>query len=113
MSDQQFSHEEIERMRAILAQHDQTNKTGIQEFDLNNPPKVPYTHQEFPKVVYHHAKQQMRKAQNPEDLEAAIAAGWSREPFPAEGAVEEPELDETSAAEAAAADAKLRSKKKG
>ena len=43
----QISPEEIERMRAIIAQHDQTNKGGIKEFDLNDPPKQPYVTRNF------------------------------------------------------------------
>lgn len=49
----QFSNEEIERMRQVLSAHDATNKGlgGMKEFDLNNPPKLPYRHLEYPKHV--------------------------------------------------------------
>src|SRR6516164_1439367 len=63
----QISPEEIERMRAIIAQHDQTNKGGIKEFDLNNPPRLPYRFQEYPKVVYDHDGRQNFIVRNREE----------------------------------------------
>jgi hypothetical protein len=50
---EQFSREEVERMREIVLRSD---RGSINVFDLNNPPKVPYKHQEFPKMVYDHSK---------------------------------------------------------
>ncbi len=104
--------DEIERMRAIVAQHDSQGRGKIQEFDLNNPPKQPYTHQEFPRVMYHHGKHITRIAKDAEEMDAAISAGWSKEPFPAVPEPEEPELDAESAAEAAELDAKLKRNKR-
>lgn len=49
-----FSQEDIDRMRSILAQHDKGADRlggGMKEFDLNNPPKAAYRHQEYPKHV--------------------------------------------------------------
>lgn len=80
----------IEEMRQLVAQHDQQNtrSTGIQQFDINNPPKVPYVHQEFPRVMYHHGKREMRKANNAEEMAEALAAGWKKEPFLEEASAE-------------------------
>ena len=110
MAPGQLTHEEIERMRQIVLQHDQTNRKGIQEFDLNKPPKEPYRHQEFPRMIYDHAKRRTKIVHNADHLADALAAGWKKEPFPAE--VEEPELDAATAAEAAAIDRELRKPKK-
>ena len=107
----ELTQDEIERMRTILAQHD--SRKGVQEFDLNNPPKKPYVHQEYPRVMYHHGKRQMRVAKSPDEVHAAEAAGWQKEPFLPEGAEPpEIELDPESAQEAAEADAKLRKVRK-
>jgi len=112
MSDSQFSFEEIERMRAILAQHDQHARGVPREFDLNNPPTVPYVHQEFPKVMFHHEKRGMKKAHSIADMEEAINNGWSCDPYLAEGVEAPPELDPVTAAEVAALDAKAHAPKK-
>lgn len=47
-------------------------------FDLNNPPKVPYVHQEFPRLVYRGDKHKL--AHSAEDLDEALDKGWSKEP---------------------------------
>lgn len=106
----QFTHEELERMRAILAQHDQSGNGKIREFDLNNPPKERYVHQEFPRLVYNHASRKHKPAHTQAELDTHLAAGWSKEPFPAEA--EEPELSAEDAAEAAEVDAQLKKKKR-
>lgn len=106
-----FSAEEIERMRQMVAAHDQASGANRpKEFDLNNPPKAPYTHQEYPRVMYHHGKRQHKHAHSEADVTAAEAAGWSKEPFPSEP-VDIP-LDAESAKEAAELDAKLKKKSK-
>jgi hypothetical protein len=89
----QISPEEIERMRAIIAQHDQTNKGGIKEFDLNNPPKLPYRHQEFPKMVYDHEGRRHFIVHNRAEETDAIESGLSLEPYPAEPVEVEPEAE--------------------
>jgi hypothetical protein len=76
----QLSYDEIERMRAILQAHDKQNQGGTKEFDLNNPPKVPYTHQPFPQLVYHNAKREHKVVNNPAELKAALDSGeWNTE----------------------------------
>jgi hypothetical protein len=104
-----LSFEEIQKMRALVAEHDRTQQGGIKEFDLNNPPKAPYTHQEFPRLVYHQAKRTHRVAHTPEDLAEALTHGWTKEPFPTEADIA-PELDSESAAELAAVEAKRKRK---
>jgi hypothetical protein len=47
----QLSQEEIDRMRQLVALHDKANP--VKSFDINKPPKEPYTHQEFPRLMYH------------------------------------------------------------
>jgi len=86
----QLSPEEIERMRQIVAQHDQTNRPGIKEFDLNNPPRLPYRFQEYPKTVYDHEGRRSFIVRNREDEKEALDSGLKLEPFPAEA--EEPEV---------------------
>lgn len=109
--EQQFSQEDIERMRAILAQHDsQAQRQGIREFDLNSPPKEPYKYQEFPKLVYDHDARTHRVVRNKAEEKAALEAGWLNEPFPAEAPAEE--LDDDDAAEVARLDKIARKKKK-
>jgi hypothetical protein len=110
MPNEQFSTEDIDRMRAILAQHDAQNRGGIKEFDLNKPPKEPYTFQEFPKLVYDHTARKHQTVRNAHEEKAALTAGWRNEPYPAE--LPEPaELDAEDAAEAARLDKIARKKK--
>ena len=45
-----FTAAEIEKMRLYVMEHDKQQQ--VNEFDLNNPPRVDYSHQHFPKVVY-------------------------------------------------------------
>ena len=47
----ELSHEEVERMRQIVQQHDAARKP-MRTIDLNNPPREPYRYQKFPKMVY-------------------------------------------------------------
>lgn len=105
----QLSPQEIEGLRAMLAKHDE-GTSKVNEFDLNNPPQVPYVYREFPRVIYHHDARKTKVVQNAKELEAHLAQGWEKEPFPAE--VEEPELDAASAKEAAGIDQRLIKKPK-
>jgi hypothetical protein len=89
----QLSPEEIERMRQIVAQHDQQNKPGIKEFDLNDPPRVPYRHQEFPKTVYDHEGRRSFIVRNREDEKEALDSGLRLDPYPAEPVEVEPEAE--------------------
>lgn len=111
---QQYSPDQLQMMRQILEQHgnqEQNQQFGLREFDLNNPPKVPYVFQEFPRVVYHHAKRKTQIAHHAADLAAALEAGWTKEPFPGEQHAED-ELDLSDLAEVAKADAMLAKKRK-
>lgn len=107
----EFNHDEIERMRAMIAQHDaQQAKQGIQEFDLNNPPKQPYRFQEFPKLVYDHETRAHKAVHSKEQERLAIEQGYQLEPYPSE--VPEPdELDPETAAEVERLDKIARKKK--
>lgn len=95
-----LSQTEIEAMRQIVMQSDSTGK--IAEFDINNPPKVAYRHQAFPKMLYNHAASEpsrveidvengkriekhiepklvTMKVNDQEQLEDALQAGWSEQ----------------------------------
>ncbi len=104
---------EIERMRAIVSQHDRTNGK-MEEIDLNNPKTPPYRYQKFPKMIYSHAKRENRIVRSEDEMQGFIALGWVDVPYPQD----EPEptpLDAAGAAEAAQVDqklAELRAKKK-
>jgi hypothetical protein len=76
----QLSHEEIERMRQIVQEHDSVRKP-IQTIDLNNPPKEHYRHQEFPKMVYgvHQGKRVHLVVRNAAELRSAIEDGWTED----------------------------------
>lgn len=95
---------EIERMRAMIAAHDQ--KTSVSEFDLNKPPVQPYVYQAFPKCVYH-PDGRNRIARDEQELEMAIEAGWSLKPVTAAPAVEQADLDPEAAAEVARIDSQI------
>jgi hypothetical protein len=120
-----LSAEEIERMRAIIAQHDQQNPgNGIKEFDLNNPPVEPYRHKEFPlhltskdgKVKVAHndavaAKLARKGYLSPEDYRAHVATLTPAEVDTDDDDDEDLQLDAETAAEAAELDAKLKAPK--
>lgn len=82
MSASTFTFEEVERMRKAIIEHDKENMP--RNFDLNNPPKVPYRHQEFPKVVYMHGPDgnfnDAMNVKNKAELDEALADGWSLSP---------------------------------
>jgi len=67
-TDNQFTPEEIEKMRETVLKADRAKITN-NVFDLSKPPVVAYRHQEFPKMVYDHEKSEpsrdiMRKSGN-------------------------------------------------
>jgi hypothetical protein len=66
-----FTPEQIAQMRQILAVHDKGSGQlgGMKEFDLNNPPKLPYKHQEYPKHLGYDAKGKLLIAKSTEDEE--------------------------------------------
>lgn len=109
-----FSPEQIEQMRAMLAAHDaNAPREGIKQFDLNNPPKAPYVYREYPRCMYHHKKRLTQNAHSDEQVAAMEKAGWSKEAFLPEGyeAPEAIELDANEAEEIAAVDALAKKKK--
>lgn len=91
--------EDVEKMRDIVAQHDAHNTKNIVH-DLHNPPKVAYNHQAFPKMVYaphydhvrhghpdsipHEIANMVRVVNSAEELDAALAQGYSLQPPQAE-----------------------------
>ena len=95
---------EIERMRAMIAQHEQ--KTSVTEFDLNKPPVEPYVYQPFPKTVYHPDGRNRIVRDEPE-MEMAMEAGWGLKPITAGSAVEQAHLEPDAAAEVARIDSQL------
>jgi len=79
----QLSHEEIERMRQIVQQHDGERKP-MQIVDLNNPPKEPYRFQEFPMMVYdltHSAPGHVvsKLVHSEVELQASLEKGWTKQ----------------------------------
>jgi hypothetical protein len=77
----QFTAAEIQKMREIVAAQEPEKP---KEFDLNNPPKEPYTHQEFPKMVYFHGESLRHLVvENEEQLQELLAGGWSESSVPA------------------------------
>lgn len=90
-----LSPQDIAQMRALLARHDQEQPVGIQEFDLNKPPKLPYTHQPYPAMLYLHATRKIGVADNASERRALEAAGYVDEPFAREApAAAAPSLEE-------------------
>jgi len=100
----ELSPAEIERMRAMIAAHDQ--KTAVTEFDLNKPPVEPYVYQAFPKCVYH-PDGRNRIVRDEAEMEMALEAGWKLKPITAAPAAEQPELEPEAAAEVARIDSQL------
>ena len=101
----ELSFAEIDRMRDILAQQDARRTPNV--FDLSKPPVVPYSHQEFPKTVYHHKQSKpgriitrevaidgrpvdsthhvapkivSKTVKNADELQKALADGWDEKP---------------------------------
>lgn len=100
-----------ERAQLIAEVKDAINapQAPPREFDLNNPPKVDYKHQEYPRMVYHAESRGTALVHSDEELASALEQGYSKEPFPAE--VPEVELSAADAAEAADVDRRLRKRK--
>jgi hypothetical protein len=110
----QFTEAEIDKMRTVIFEHDKLSSPKT--LDLNNPPRQNYRFQEWPTVVCSldaAGKPIMKKVHNPDQLAAALAAGWSKEQQ-AEAEPEEILLDPASQAEVDAVEkhlAELRKKK--
>jgi len=107
MPPQPLSAEEYARMRELLAAHDAQNKTGYQEFDLNNPPTPPYVYREYPKLMYDHKNRCYLQVEDAQGMEAALAKGWKKEPWLDQVAEPEPLLDAESQDGADAAQEKI------
>jgi len=84
----ELTFEEIERMRQIVQQHD-AQRPVMQTIDLNNPPKVPYTFQKFPMMVYGESGQNVL-VRSESELQEALESGWTRVPQSAPVPVEQP-----------------------
>jgi len=106
----QFTPEEVERMRKIVMEADQ--QKPVETIDLNNPKPKPYRFQKFPKMVYaldEAGKHLLVKSE--EELEDAIAGGWSEE-APVFEVVDEPYLSPALQREADAKQAEIDAIKK-
>lgn len=80
-----YSRSEIETMRHILARETNKHPQGPpREFDLNNPPKAPYSHQEYPKMVYHHKHQKTLTVNDEKEEHQANREGFKAKAFVAE-----------------------------
>lgn len=104
MAFENFSDQQIEQLREVLLKHDAEKRRQPNVFDLNNPPKVPYVHQEFPKMVFApdfdhdkaghpetpwNERQAMTKiVKDKKELEAALKEGFLLEPPKQEPKVE-------------------------
>ena len=79
----QLSFEDIEKMRALVNAHDKNNQgEGMKEFDLNNPPKKPYRHIEYPKHLGYDKKCVLLIANSVDDEEKLSARVFSKTPPP-------------------------------
>jgi hypothetical protein len=136
---QQLSETEVANLRAILAQHDSEHKPMV-TMDLNNPPKAPYRYQPFPKMIYdlnasHAARDERkprelasggvvmetvhipakvvtRRVESQEELDAALAEGWSQQ-APNFTAEQEIPLKAAYAAEAGQIDEEIERRRPG
>lgn len=73
---QELSFEEVNRMRQIVQNFD-ASRRPMTTTDLNNPPKEPYRFQKFPMMVYQ--GKQTAIVQSEDELQDALADGWSQE----------------------------------
>ena len=83
LPDHQLTAEELQTMRTLLAQYEGQHQP-IKEFDLNKPPVAPYRFQEFPKMMYHHARHSTAAAHDADEQAELEAKGYQAEPFPPE-----------------------------
>lgn len=113
MNPQIFTDSEIEKMRLFVSEHDK-KASPSNVFDLNNPPRVPYTHQEFPRLLYklHGEGHQVHlRVADEAQLNDALSKDWSLAPV---AAIDDEldMLDAATQAEVAAIDKQLTKKKK-
>ncbi len=50
--------------------------------DINNPPRVNYKHQDFPKMMYHHENGRVLKVDDDKQMKAAAKRGFKDKPSP-------------------------------
>lgn len=50
--------------------------------DINNPPRKPYRHQEYPKMVYHHESGHVLQVDDKRQEQAAVRKGFQLKPSP-------------------------------
>ena len=58
----------------------EARQEGPTVFDINNPPKVPYTHQAYPKLVYG-SKGEIKTADSPEMHKMLTEEGYQAKPL--------------------------------
>lgn len=110
---QMLTVQQIEQMRAILAEYDKQHSRVEKEFDLNNPKVERYVHQEFPKMVYHHGERKNAIVRDRKEEQAHLEKGFKNEPYPNEApAAAAAQPAESEAEEIARLDAQARQPKK-
>lgn len=91
--------EELQDIRAYIAQQKQLQGSSIKEFDLAKPPiefsdptraGKPHQFLEYPFLMYNHRTKEAKPARSHPEREAMLAEGWSDRPFQAEVQVEPP-----------------------
>ena len=103
-----LSHDEAERLRALLQQHDKQSMP--KQFDMNAPPKIPYVFQPFPQMLYDHVNRETMIVHSAEERKEWLAQGWREDAFPRE-VPQEVSLDPDEAAEVAKVDMVLQAKR--
>lgn len=74
-----LSADQIEALRAVLLHADSKRSENV--FDLSKPPKQPYTHQEFPAMLYKD-NGHVAVAKNAAEKEALTERGYTEKPHP-------------------------------
>ena len=72
-----ISHEDAEKMRQILAEHDRAEPPRT--FDLAKPPVEPYVYREFPRFVFG-PEGKTRVVHDAAELKRAAASGYEPNP---------------------------------
>lgn len=81
MTPSTFSIADIEKMRAIIHQHDKTNQGGSKEFDLAKPPVPPYRYQRYDLLMYNHDEGTTAVARDAAQEAKLAEQGFACEPF--------------------------------
>lgn len=111
----QMTEADINKMREMVANYD-AEQSPVKVVDLNNPPRVAYKYQKFPKIVYDLENSSEQKivfvtVENEDDLQSYLAEGWSENPPSYSEQREEP-LSAAYQMEAAQVDEKLAEERK-